>query len=197
MVSPRAATALAFVDGYRNWKRGRDKIWTLLIKDAFASFGQRSVLALPIRLAGVEGISIGSGVFVGPGSWLQTLPHEPGSARLVLGDNTSIAGSAVISAVEDVRLGRSVLLAKNVYISDHIHAYLRDDMAIRDQGLARIEPVRVDDGAWLGQGVVVLPGVTIGARSVIGANSVVTSDIPERCIAVGAPAKVVRTLDLQ
>ena len=68
-------------------------------------------------------------------------------------------------------------------------------MAIRDQGLARIEPVRVDDGAWLGQGVVVLPGVTIGARSVIGANSVVTSDIPERCIAVGAPAKVIRTLD--
>ena len=185
------------IDGYRSFKRGRDKIWSLLIRDAFASFGERSVLALPVRLVGVSGISIGTGVFVGPDSWLQTIPPRGKSARLAIGDGTSIAGSAVLSAVEDVSLGRSVLLARNVYISDHIHAYGEIDVAIKDQGVARVAPVVVGDGAWLGQGVVVVPGVTIGAGSVVGANSVVTSDIPERSLAVGAPARVVRQLDEQ
>lgn len=183
------------LDSYRGFRRVRDKLWSLLIGGAFASFEGGSVVALPIRLAGVENISIGNGVFIGPGSWLQTIPVEGRPSELSIGNGTSIAGAAVISAVESVVLGRAVLLAKNVYISDHIHAHAQPGVPIMDQGVARIAPVHIGDGAWIGQGVVVVPGVTIGARSVIGANSVVTSDIPERSLAVGAPARVVRSLD--
>jgi len=193
--SLRRSLPWAAISAYYNYKRGRDKAWSLLISRAFASFGERSVLSLPIRLAGVEGISIGNGVFVGPDSWLQTIPEPGYAAKLSLGDNTSIAGSVVISAVRSVTLGRAVLLAKNVYISDHIHAYHQDEVPIKDQGVDRVAPVHIGDGAWLGQGVVVVPGVTIGPGSVVGANSVVTSSVPARSLAVGAPARVVRVLD--
>ncbi len=191
---PFAASAVLHL--YRGYQRARNKAWSLLIGRAFASFGDGTVLAVPIRLEGVEHISIGRAVFVGPGSWLETIPVGTRPSMLSIGDGTSIAGAAVISAVESVVLGRSVLLAKNVYISDHIHAYGEPGIPIKDQGVAGIAPVRIGDGAWLGQGVVVVPGVTIGAGSVIGANSVVTTDIPEGSLAVGAPARVVRSLDI-
>ena len=190
-----ASASRVSLKAYRGFKRGRDKAWSLLIRNGFASFGDHSVLALPIRLEGTEGIHIGSGVSVGRGSWLQTIPAAGNTAVLMLGDNTSIAGAAVISAVYKVELGRDVLLAKNVYISDHIHAYSDGDTPIKDQGVDHVAPVYIGDGAWLGQGVVVVPGVTIGNGSVIGANSVVTSDIPARSLAVGAPARVIRTFE--
>lgn len=181
--------------GYAGFRRVRDKVWSVLISGAFASFGERSVLALPIRLAGVSGMTIGSHVYVGAGSWLQILSKEGGSGRLVLGDGTRISGGVVITVAREVTLGNSVLLAKNVYISDHIHAHDDPDLPIVDQGITGIAPVHIGDGAWLGQGVVVVPGVTIGAGCVVGANSVVTTDLPPRTLAVGAPARIVRHLD--
>jgi acetyltransferase-like isoleucine patch superfamily enzyme len=55
-------------------------------------------------------------------------------------------------------------------------------------------PVSIGDGSWLGHGTVVLPGVTIGRHVVVGANSVVTSDLPDNCVAAGVPARVIRQL---
>ncbi|WP_420063936.1 acyltransferase [Microbacterium marmarense] len=75
-----------------------------------------------------------------------------------------------------------------------MHGFDDPTIPIRDQALTRIAPVRIRRGAWLGQNVVVMPGVEIGAGAVIGANSVVTSDVPPRTIAVGAPARVIREL---
>lgn len=172
--------------------RARAKIFSVLASGAFASFGSRSILELPIRLAGESRISIGSDVFVGAGSWLQTLEGPGHSGVLEVGDGTSIAGTCVLSAACSVRLGRKVLLARNVYISDHIHAYDDPRRAVLDQGVAQLEAVEIQDGAWLGQNVVVCPGVTIGRGAVVGANSVVLNDIPDHAVAVGAPAVVKR-----
>ena len=63
-----------------------------------------------------------------------------------------------------------------------------------DQGIASVAPVVIREGAWLGQGVVVCPGVTIGRNAVIGANSVVRHDVPDRCVAAGVPARVIRKI---
>jgi acetyltransferase-like isoleucine patch superfamily enzyme len=59
----------------------------------------------------------------------------------------------------------------------------------------RIAPIVIKRGCWIGQNVVIMPGVTIGELSIIGANSVVTGNIPPRSIAVGAPARVIKTWD--
>jgi acetyltransferase-like isoleucine patch superfamily enzyme len=137
-------------------------------------------------------MAIGSGVFIGSNAWLQVIGDDSDEVALIVGDGTSIAGHAVLSAVSSVTLGRKVLLARNVYISDHMHAYSATGVPVLDQGLTRVEPVSIGDGAWLGQNVVVCPGVRIGSGAVIGANAVVTEDIPPSSLAVGAPARVVR-----
>jgi acetyltransferase-like isoleucine patch superfamily enzyme len=137
-------------------------------------------------------MAIGSDVYVGAGSCLQTLGEGSDGPVLIIGDGTSIAGTAVLSAVTCVELGQRVLLARNVYIADHMHAFDNPDAAVLDQGVTRVAPVRIGDGAWLGQNVVVGPGVSIGPGAVIGANSVVLDDVPAQAVAVGAPARIVR-----
>ena len=149
------------------------------------------MLQPPLRLNGEERIAVGDGVFVGAGCWLQAFGSGPGPA-LVIGDGTSVVGDCVFSAVESVVIGRRVLIARGVYIADHSHAFSDVHRAVLDQGITGVRPVTIGDGAWLGENVVVCPGVAIGNGAVIGANSVVLDDVPEHTVAVGAPARVVR-----
>jgi acetyltransferase-like isoleucine patch superfamily enzyme len=172
---------------YRLGVRARDKAFSLAVSGAFESFGPRTVIQLPVRVQGERQIALGSGVFVGANSWLQAL----GNGRLQIGDGTAFAGGCVISAATSVRLGQKVLVARNVYVSDHIHAYADAERAVLEQGLTNLEPVEIRDGAWLGENVVVCPGVTIGRGAVIGANAVVREDVPDYAVAVGIPAHVV------
>jgi acetyltransferase-like isoleucine patch superfamily enzyme len=181
---------------YRLYGRFWAKGFSLAAAGAFASFGRQSVLHPPIRLDGEARMAVGDGVFVGAGCWLQVIDNGWGGSNVALeiGDGTSIAGGCVLSAVTSVRLGRRVLLARNVYISDHSHAFDDPGRPVLDQGINRVAPVEIGDGAWLAQNVVVLPGVRIGRGAVIGANAVVRDDVPDHCVAVGSPATVVRRL---
>jgi acetyltransferase-like isoleucine patch superfamily enzyme len=184
-----------FLFCYRASIRLRCKVFSLLASGAFAHFGTKTVLMCPIRLNGEERIAIGSHVFIGAGSWLQTLPDaENKSVAISVGSGTSIAGACVISAVRSVTLEENVLLARNVYMSDHIHKYTDTHLPVMSQGMDKIQRVLIKRGAWLGQNVVVCPGVTIGIGAVVGANSVVTKDVPDYCVAAGAPARVVKEI---
>lgn len=185
-----------FLFCYRSWGRILSKGFSLLVGGSFARFGRRTTIELPVRISGQHRIALGSKVFIGSGSWLQTLPDDDNqSVAIFISDGVSIAGSCVISAVRSVVLEDSVLLARNVYISDHMHRYTDTGKPVQAQGLDKIQPVLIRKGAWLGQNVVVCPGVTIGAGSVIGANSVVTQDVPNFCVAAGAPARVVKAIE--
>jgi acetyltransferase-like isoleucine patch superfamily enzyme len=186
----------AFLHAYRNWSRLGAKCFSLLVSGAFAHFGSRTVIMRPVRLGGEGRISVGNGVYIGAGSWLQTLPDDANrSVAIRIDDGVSVAGACVISAVRSVRLEEEVLLARNVYISDHIHRYTDTDKAILRQGVDKIRPVLIRRGAWLGQNVVVCPGVTIGRGSVVGANSVVTRDIPDYVVAAGSPARIIKQIE--
>jgi acetyltransferase-like isoleucine patch superfamily enzyme len=194
MGAVRRRASVTVLAGYRLVARGRGKLFSLLVAEGFASFGARSVLQPPIRLAGEGRMAIGSDVFVGAGSWLQVIERRHDDVALEIGDGTSIAGNCVLSAASSVRLGRKVLVARGVYVSDHAHRHDDPDIPILDQGIARVAPVLIDDGAWLGENVVVGPGVRVGRGAVIGANAVVLEDVPDHAVAVGVPARVVRTL---
>ena len=178
--------------GYAAVIRARDKAFCLASRHAFSSYGRRSVLQLPVRLRGTQRIAIGDDVFVGAGSWIQVIGNDDGPPAISIGSGTSISGFCFLSAVSSIRLGRAVLLARNVYVADHRHAYDDPALPVLAQGLTRIGPVEIQDGAWLGQNVVIGPGVTVGRGAVIGANSVVIDDVPAYAVAVGAPARVVR-----
>jgi acetyltransferase-like isoleucine patch superfamily enzyme len=178
---------VAFLGFFRLIVRTRSKVFSLGVSGAFASFGHRTVIQLPVRLHGERQIAIGSDVYIGADSWLQAL----GDGRLEIGDGSSLAGGCVLSAATSVRLGKKVLVARNVYVSDHSHAYADPHRAVVEQGLTHLDAVEIGDGAWLGQNVVVCPGVTIGRGAVIGANAVVREDVPDYAVAVGIPAHVV------
>lgn len=177
---------------YRVAGRAYAKAFSLLTAGAFAEFGRNSVIQPPVRLGGEGRISVGSGVMVGRGSWLQVLDGDSDEVAIEIGDGTSIVGHCVLSAARSIRLGRNVLIARNAYVSDHSHAFEDSARPVMHQGVTGVAPVAIDDGAWLGENVVVGPGVRIGKGAVVGANAVVLSDVPDHSVAVGAPARVVR-----
>jgi lipopolysaccharide O-acetyltransferase len=193
---PRRQIGRLSLGTYKFTRRAWSKTFSLLITGAFYSFGEKSVIQSPVRIVGEDLIAIGADVFIGAGSWLEVVdqPRTSEGPVLSIGDGTSIAGTCVLSAACSIRLGRRVLLARNVYIADHSHAFEDPRRAVLDQGITRKEAVEVCDGAWLGENVFVGPGVRIGVGSVVGANAVVLNDVPDHAVAVGVPARVVRVL---
>ena len=182
---------------YRTSLRIRTRLFTAMVRRGFRAFGPGSVLSLPIRLVGESQIAIGAGVTVGSGCWLQALKRkETGeNAVISINDGTSIAGFCTISAAKSVIIEKNVLVARYVYIADHTHAHADRTVPILSQGITKVAPVRICEGAWLGQSVVVGPGVTIGRGAVVGANSVVTRDVPDFTVVAGSPARVLRPVD--
>ena len=92
---------------------------------------------------------------------------------------------------EKITIGNNVFIAPNVCLITEEHAM---DVEQRLAGLEYAHPVTIGDNVWICTGALILPGVTIGANSVIGAGSVVTKDIPANCLAVGNPCCVIRSL---
>jgi len=182
---------------YHDWRRLRDGVFSRLARGGFQAFGRKSHLSLPVTLHRADLIRVGAGVYFGPGCWLQALPPDGDRdprARVEVGDGCSFAGYDVLSAHHRIVIEPGVLFARNVYVSDHVHAFADPTRPIQEQGVAKVAEVVIEQGAWLGQNVVVCPGVRIGRGAVIGANSVVNIDVPARTLAVGAPARVVKEL---
>jgi acetyltransferase-like isoleucine patch superfamily enzyme len=182
----------------RLWQRCVAKFFSFLLSGAFADFGRASVITPPFRFGGLGRVSVGRGVFIGAGSWIAALPQGeelPDEPLLQIGDHASIAGLAVILAARSVILEDQVLIARNVYIADHTHRFSDLSRPVLEQGISEPAGIRIRQGAWLGQNVVVCPGVTIGRNAVVGANSVVRQDVPDYCVAAGVPARVIRRID--
>ncbi len=179
---------------YRLGQRARGRALTLLVSRGFHQWGKGTAVMPPLRLDGERWIALGSGVYLGAGCWLRASPLSPATAPVIeIGDDCGFAGGNVISAVSAIRIGNGVGVARNVYIADHDHHYADPSRPIRRQGVTNVRPVIIDDGAWLGQNVVVTAGVRIGRGAVVGAGAVVTRDVPDYSLAVGVPATVIRS----
>lgn len=174
-------------------QRARDATFSRIAATGFHGFGTRSRILLPFRVGNADRISIGSDVLIGPGSWLIVPRLDHPAPVIRIGDRVRMNQTS-ISAIESVVVEDGVAIARGVYISDHTHGFDLPDVFIRDQPLQRIAPVRICRGAWLGQNAVIMPGVTVGAGAVVGANSVVRDDVPPRCVVAGAPARMIRQL---
>ena len=120
---------------------------------------------------------------------LRTLtPH----ARVLIGERVGISGVSICSAKE-VRIGNGCLIGADVLIADtDFHPLRPSERHDSQKAFAEAKPVQIMDNVFIGARVIVLKGVTIGAGSAIGADSVVTQDIPAGCIAAGNPCRVIR-----
>jgi acetyltransferase-like isoleucine patch superfamily enzyme len=188
-----------------------DEMWTALtdwgaIRPAsrragrFRSFGQGSAICFPVvALFGERYITVGAGTVIGPYVSLSagvSPAHELGDRAVVtIGDGCLIGKGSGIVGHDAIEIGDDVYTGHNVYITDANHGYEDPDAPIGRQFVDPC-PVRIGAGSWLGHGTIVLPGSSIGRHVVVGAGSVVTGVLPDFSVAVGNPARVIRTQTL-
>lgn len=165
----------------------------------FAAFGEGSLICFPwVALYGEAGIRIGRDTLIGPHVSLSAgmVPDQPllSDEVVVIGDRCLIGRGSSIVGHFSIRVGDDVYTGPNVYITDQNHAWSDPAVPIGRQA-APERPVSIGAGSWLGAGVVVVPGVTIGRHVAVGAASVVTKDLPDHSVAVGSPARVIAERD--
>lgn len=118
-----------------------------------------------------------------------------GKGQIIIGDGAELSGTSITARSTTIEIGKNVLVAPNCVIVDSdFHAHWPPEARAADPGLENDSPVRVGDYAWIGMGSMILKGVSIGKGAIIGAGSVVTRNVPDNCLACGAPAQVKRNL---
>lgn len=142
---------------------------------------------------GKTGVTLGNNVRIREYASVIVTSHltYPG-VGLEVGDGTYIGPHCILGASGGIRLGSNVTFGAYVQLLAEDHEFSDAEVPVNVQGVTR-SGIDVADGCWLGNGVIVLDGVRIGANAVIGAGSVVTTDIPDRAVAVGNPARIIRT----
>lgn len=166
----------------------------LFYKIIFGGLNIKASIISPLRINGASHIYIGNSR-IGYKTWLAARPHTGyKDVKLIIEDGCTIGNFNHIYATKSIILHNSVLTADKVYISDNLHDYRDINIPIKDQPIVQKNCVEIGEGSWLGENVCVI-GAKIGKHCVIGANSVVTKDIPDFCVAVGAPAKVIKHYD--
>jgi acetyltransferase-like isoleucine patch superfamily enzyme len=166
-------------------------------KRSFKFIGTSSFINNPLKIDGCHNISIGENVIISYKTWLAALPLTGSSTcQLNIGDGCCIGNFNHIYATRKISFGKKVLTADKVYISDNLHGYENIQVPVMEQPIRQINDVYIGDGTWLGENVCVI-GASIGKNCVVGANAVVTKDIPDYCIAVGNPAKIIKRYCLE
>jgi len=136
-------------------------------------------------------LEIGSETLLEPGVWITAPDH----ARVRIGSGSFLNLGVMIAALELVEIGDHCMFANGCFVTDGDHRFDDPLRPVPWQGFTSKGPTRIGDNVWCGANVVITSGVTIGERCVIGANSVVTRDLPAFSIAAGAPAQVLRRIE--
>ena len=149
------------------------------------------------KVIGAIFIKIGSNSTIGRRTILTAWKKEK-DPSIIIGDNVAIGNDCHITAINRITLGDNVLLGEKVTITDNSHGLtnIYEELRVppRKRNLFSKGPVILENNVWIGDKATICPNVVIGEGCVIGANSVVTNDIPPYSIAAGAPARVIKKL---
>jgi acetyltransferase-like isoleucine patch superfamily enzyme len=169
------------------WNRARIH-WEFMRRRAFVRWPVQGNLLEALLQGRLE---IGPHTLFEPGVWITA----PSPARIRIGEGCFLNMGVMVAAVELVEIGDHCMFANGCFVTDGNHRFDEPDKPVTWQGFSSKGPTRIGDNVWCGANVVITSGVTIGHRSVIGANSVVTRDIPPFSIAAGSPAKVLKKVE--
>ena len=148
------------------------RISLLISKKKFGYFGERSQFRQGAYAIESDKIYIGNDV--------------------VIRANTMLFASRYGGVDFQITIKNKVLIGSNVHIYVSNHNFLNSEVPIYDQGHSDISPVTIEEGAWIGANVIILPGVRVGKNSVVGAGSIVTKDVPDYSVYAGNPAKKIK-----
>ena len=169
------------------WNRARIHL-EFARREAFCRWPVHGNVLEALRAGRLE---IGAHTLFEPGVWVTC----PGDARVRIGEGTFLNIGVMVAAVELVEIGSHCMFANGCFVTDGNHRFDDPDRPVTWQGFTSKGPTRVGDNVWCGANVVITSGVTVGERCVIGANSVVTTDLPPHSIAAGAPARVLKEIE--
>lgn len=160
----------------------------------YTYFGKDITLYNPqcVHIGKIKGI--GDNTYIGPVTEYAGVHFSP---KIVIGDGTWIGKYCSIAAVNGVIIGRDVLFAGYVHITDHSHGFAEVNTPIIQQPLVSKGPIIIEDQCWLGFSCEILSGVHIGKHSIVGARAVVTKDIPPYSVVAGNPARIVKQYNFE
>lgn len=185
--SPRANIILKIV---------KSSYYTGLYCRRFNHFGKNSTILKIEALLNSHNIKIGNNTNIEKGALLRCYPSSNNIGKIYIGNNVNIGLNSNISSCNKVVIKDNVLIGRNVMINDNSHGSTSNITDIIDAPIYRPivskGPIIIGENVWIGENVAILGGVRVGHNSIIGANSVVTKDIPSFCIAGGVPARIIK-----
>jgi maltose O-acetyltransferase len=161
-----------------------DRLRALWLRLRGANLGHATRIGRACIVPRAGGVSMGSRVVLEHGVYVKAIYAE---SRIRLGDSVFVGCLSEFDISSELWIGDQVLIAPGCFITDHGHRHAPDKL-ISEQGCDS-GPVRIEDDAWLGAKVIVLPGVTIGKGAVVAAGAVVTRDVAPMDIVAGVPAR--------
>ncbi|MES2431361.1 MAG: DapH/DapD/GlmU-related protein [Bacteroidota bacterium] len=161
--------------------------------DSSLNIGKRSIIEMGTRLFINNKWEWGNDVMIATNC--NFFSREQGYfGKLTLGNGTHIGDNTIIDISDNILIGNEVAIGPNCVLYAHDHVYDVHDKAAWMGGI-KTGPITIGDGAWIASGVTIMPGITIGKKSVIAAGAVVTSDVPELCIYGGVPARLIKKIE--
>jgi len=174
------------------------RLYTLVIARDFGRLDKACVW-WNARVTNPQYVRIGRGVTVKANSWVYAVISDQEGNRFTpeieIQDGVYLGHSLHLTAVQRVVIEAEAMIADFVYISDNFHDYRDTTKPIQKQRVYSRGPLVIKSGAFIGEGARIIGPVSVGKNSVVGANAVVTHDIPDYSVAVGIPARVIRTYD--
>lgn len=175
------------------------RIYSGWISNNFKSFGANSAVE-NLYLVGGKNITIGDNSIIGTRSILTVWENEGIQnhiPEITIGNNVYIGDDCHITAINKIEIKNNVLIGKKVTITDNSHGtidYKSFSIHPKLRPLHSKGAVIIEEGVWIGDKVSIMPNVHIGKNVIVGANSVVTKDVPDNCIIGGIPAKIIKEL---
>ena len=167
------------------------KIYNLKAKFIFKEFGDNSKIYWPGEIQNGKYMSIGSNCYIKKYSWIQAIKITNNDPQFRIGNNSHINRQCQIVISQEMFIGDYVAIGDNVFIADCTHPYQDVSLPIVNQPVVLLPKVSIGDGSWIGRNASIM-GCKIGKNCVIGNSAFVTNDIPDYCVAVGNPAKIVK-----
>ncbi len=173
-------------------------VYTGYFTKKFQYWGNSSKMGFKMHICGEEMIKVLDNVFIGSGTSLTAFAtnNDKRKVKIVIGNDCMIGDDSHITATNSIIIGSGLLTGKSVLISDNAHGNPSENE------LLKIDPkmrplfskggIVIGNNVWIGEKAAIMPGVTIGDGAIIGANAVVTHNIPPYTIAVGCPAKIIK-----
>lgn len=176
-------------------------VYSHWIQYEFGKVGKDVYIGKMYFLKGAKYISLDNNVCIGERCIIEvydSYQDQPISPILTIGANSHLGDDGHITCISKIQIGNNVLMGRKVFITDNSHGTsdrVLLDIAPNKRPLVSKGTVVIEDNVWIGEMVCIMPGIRIGKSSIIGANAVVTKDVPSYCVVGGNPAKVIKNLD--